>query len=204
MLREHLKGLRTYAQEYAYLDNREEKDPRRRIFERLRKWRRETEEILGAWLGGLGDDERYQLASEMGLDLCPGYASFEVHGLNFARKSSPDGRGIPQAIVSIVQARTEGRTADPARQRRTGSTASNGGTFAFRGGCTVVVDLRSGDIDYVIRKNIRSATRLKDERAFQLSSGMGLAGVYLGGVADHDTSRRLALLHGYDAESEGG
>jgi hypothetical protein len=183
LMRKHLLKLRDYWSAYLYLDHRDAADPRRRIFQRLRDWRMRTHQRLGEALLTLDADERALLAEETGLDLRPGHASFEVRSLNFARKASPDGSDVPQALLSIVQSRRE--------------TAGERDAFTFRGGCTVVLDLKSGEIDYVIRKNMRSRTRLAQEQAFRLEARAGLAGLYLGGLNEADPARELALLHGF-------
>ena len=190
LMRKHLLKLRDYWSAYLYLDHRGAKDPRRRIFQRLRDWRIRTHQRLGDALLTLNASERALLAEETGLDLRPGHASFEVRSLNFARKPAPDGSDVPQALLAIVQGRRE--------------TAGARGSFTFRGGCTVVLDLKSGEIDYVIRKNLRSQTRLSQEQAFRLEARAGLAGLYLGGLNEADPARALALLHGFAEEVEHG
>ena len=190
LLRKYLLKLRDHWNAYLYLDHRGAKDPRRKMFTRLRGWRIKTHQQLAELLLALDPGQRALLAEEMGLDLHPGHASFEVRSLNFSRKTSPGGSDAPQALVSIVQGRRE--------------SSGDGGSFTFRGGCTVILDLKSGEIDYVIRKNVRSATRLSQERGFRLSSQAGLAGLYLGGLNEADPSRALALLHGFQEEVEHG
>ena len=140
-----------------------------------------------AFVETLSAAQRQVLAEDMGLDLEPGRGAFELRALQFTRKISPDGVAIPQVLLSFIQERAEG-----------GEESS--GAFSFRGGCTVVVDLLSKEIEYVIRKNVRSETRLAAERAFHLQSRAGLAEMYLGAVNEADPSRQLALLHGLEPE----
>jgi hypothetical protein len=188
LLRKRPLVLRPYANEYAYLDNRDAADPRRDIFEHLSKWRGELHAAVQRLLGSLDAAQRDVLAEDMGLDLRPGHAAFEVRSLQFTRKASPAGPGVPQGLLSIVQARA----------------APGAGSFLFRGGCTIVVDLRSGDIDYVIRKNVRSDARLEAERAFRVDARAGLAGTYFGALNETDPSRLLAQLHGFNPETDHG
>ena len=188
LLRKRPLVLRPYANEYAYLDNRDAADPRRDIFEHLSQWRGELYAAVQRLLRSLDEAQRDVLAEDMGLDLRPGHAAFEVRSLQFTRKASPAGPGVPQGLLSIVQERA----------------APGAGSFLFRGGCTIVVDLRSGDIDYVIRKNVRSDARLEAERAFRLQSRAGLAGTYFGALNETDPSRQLAQLHGFHPETDHG
>jgi len=192
LLRKRPLVLRPYANEYAYLDNRDAADPRRDTFEHLSRWRGELHAAVQRLLGSLDDAQRDVLGENMGLDLRPGHATFEVRSLQFTRKASPAGPGVPQGLLSIVQARAEA------------GGGRGAGSFLFRGGCTIVVDLRSGDIDYVVRKNARSDARLEAERAFRVSSRAGLAGTYFGAVDETDPSRLLAQLHGFNPESDHG
>ncbi len=188
LLKRQLKRLRPFANQFAYLDGRTAPDARRDIFTKLRAWRAALHGAITKFLFALADRDRDALAASMGLDLRSGDAPFEVRGLQFTRKASPEGAGVPQALISIVQERLE-----PVDQAASGS-------FTFRGGCTIVVDLRSGEIDFVIQKNVRSAARLAAERAFHFESRRGLAGLYFGAVNDADPSRALAQLHGLDPE----
>jgi hypothetical protein len=192
LLRKRPLVLRPYANEYAYLDNRDAADPRRDTFEHLSRWRGELHAAVQRLLRSLDDEQRNVLGENMGLDLRPGHATFEVRSLQFTRKASPAGPGVPQGLLSIVQARAE-----------TGGERG-AGSFLFRGGCTIVVDLRSGDIDYVVRKNARSDARLEAERAFRVRSRAGLAGTYFGAVDETDPSRLLAQLHGFNPETDHG
>jgi hypothetical protein len=192
LLRKRPLVLRPYANEYAYLDNRDAADPRRDTFEHLSRWRGELHAAVQRLLGSLDDGQRNVLGENMGLDLRPGHATFEVRSLQFTRKASPAGPGVPQGLLSIVQTRAEA------------GGGRGAGSFLFRGGCTIVVDLRSGDIDYVIRKNARSDARLEAERAFRVSSRAGLAGTYFGAVDETDPSRLLAQLHGFNPETDHG
>jgi hypothetical protein len=130
LLRKRPLVLRPYANEYAYLDNRDAADPRRDIFEHLARWRGELHVAVQRLLRSLDEAQRDVLAEDMGRALRPGRAAFEVRSLQFTRKASPAGPGVPQGLLSIVQARAEAGGG-----RGTGS-------FLFRGGCTIVVDLR--------------------------------------------------------------
>ncbi|MCG6876526.1 MAG: S8 family serine peptidase [Betaproteobacteria bacterium] len=191
LLRPQLKALQPYASSYTYLHSRDKPDPRRETFGKLSEWRAVLHDRISDFLISLDAADRQALVEDMGIDLDPGYASFELRSLQFTRKVSPDGNEVPQALLSFIQERSE--TADG------GSEA-----FTFRGGCTVIVDLLSGEIDYVIRKNVRSGSRLAAEKEFHLESRASLAGMYLGAANDADPSRQLALLHGMDPEIDHG
>ena len=92
LLRPQLKELQPYASSYAYLDSRDTVDPRREIFGELRAWRAKLHDRIAEFLTSLDAAQRQALAEDMGLDLDPGYASFEMRSLQFTRKISPDGK----------------------------------------------------------------------------------------------------------------
>jgi hypothetical protein len=190
LLKEPLKKLlRPLANEFAYLDSHDARDPRREIFTRLRSWRKKLHRAFTDFFMALPAQQAGALAAAMGLDVGAGSAAFEVRSLQFTHKDAPDGPGVPQALISIVQERQE-----PVDEH------ADGTMFTFRGGCTAIVDLRSGEVNYIVSKNVRSAARREQERAFRADSRTGLVGLYLGALNESDPSRQLAHLHGLDAE----
>ena len=89
-----------------------------------------------------------------GLGLDPTLLNFEVHELRRALRVAPNGRQIPQVMVSLTQTITIPSTKDiPA--------------YEFRGGSTLILDLLPLTIRYRIGKNIRNADRRERTAAFQ-------------------------------------
>jgi hypothetical protein len=90
----------------------------------------------------------------------------ELHAVRLARRVGPDGRDLPQLVIEITQSRQGFR--DPEKQRRAdlGETSEARADFLFRGGCTLVVDVNTGEVRYCIRKDISSARRLAAQRQF--------------------------------------
>lgn len=76
--------------------------------------------------------------------------SFEVHELRRAMRISPDGKYVPQVVVSLTQSRRD---------------VFNGETV-FRGGSTIIVDLSKPAVQYAITKNINSPSRQQRTAAF--------------------------------------
>jgi hypothetical protein len=70
----------------------------------------------------------------------------------------------------------------------------------FRGGCTLVIDLRSGLVQHVVRKSVTSEFRRDAETAFRLGMGESLMGMYLSDVNLADNSRTFALLHASEGD----
>jgi subtilisin family serine protease len=131
--------LKRYADRCIYLDDRqtlfnETRDERRRLHSSLLR----TFAATPKFARGLGIDPA---------------ARFEVHELRPALRVSPDGRHIPQVIVSLTQSTVIPETKDTPSHR-------------FRGGSTLVVDLAAANVRYRIRKNIDSTTRRERTASF--------------------------------------
>jgi hypothetical protein len=90
------------------------------------------------------------IASAVGLDIG---SRFEVHELRRSMRVGLDGKPRPQVIVALTQYRE--LTID-------GSTDPH----VFRGGCTLVVDLATEQIQYAIFKRLNSESREKSTVAF--------------------------------------
>jgi hypothetical protein len=87
-------------------------------------------------------------ADELGLDPTE---DFEIDDLRNAIRIGPDGRYIPQIIVSLLQSVKLGEP---------------NATFDFPGGCTLIFDLTVPGIIYCIGKSIRNEARRESTIAF--------------------------------------
>lgn len=108
-----------------------------------------------------------------------GEPAFEVPGVRISRRQAPSGDILPQLLVQVVQTRRA--YFDPAVQKLadTGELATDdpryrNPDFKFRGGATLIVDLRDGRVQRVIRKRIDDDKRLDRARAFRLGDASGL------------------------------
>lgn len=93
---------------------------------------------------------------------------FEILAVRTAQRVGPDGDLEPQIVIEIVQERRGYRT--PEQQREVDATGRAEGAraeFTFRGGATLVVDLRTRRVRYCIVKDINDDARLEAQRAFQ-------------------------------------
>jgi len=81
------------------------------------------------------------------------YPAVEVHSLRSARRVTPDGDTINQAIVVLTQKRDV--------------DAGNGQKIKFRGGCTLIFELAgSPKLSYCICKNIKDDRRMNEQIAY--------------------------------------
>ncbi len=136
-----IESLKAYADSCLYLKNRGE------LFELTIKARRKLHRLLNVALADSSD-----FANGLGLD--QGRA-FDVHALRCSMRFSPDGRHIPQVVVSLTQSmlvKEHHSLATPAYQ--------------FRGGSTLIVDLSVPEVKYRIVKHINSQTRQARTAAF--------------------------------------
>ena len=96
-----------------------------------------------------------------------GPPALEVHSVRPTRRVGPDNQVLMQLVVDITQRRRA--YFDPEDQRRADAGDSEllaRPDFIFRGGCTLVVDLETGQVRTCIYKRIRSARRLQQTRDF--------------------------------------
>jgi hypothetical protein len=127
-----IRKLKQYADACFYISDRKE------LFDRTRAKRNELHQALEEIFAQTPD-----FASLLGLDPA---ASFEVHALRRSNRAGPDGSPKPQVVVALTQSRQI-------------EVEGTGETQTFRGGSTIIVDLRKPRVEYAIFKRIDSATR---------------------------------------------
>ena len=178
----HSKGLlriimrlRPHAHQQLYARTRE------RVFRAERLTRRK----LHGWLekhfkeSPDGPDD----AKFLGLDPA---LPFQVHTTHFATRAGPSGDLLLQAIIQLIQERSD---LDPVWD------ADEEGTLC-EGGCTLVADLRAPAISYCIRKPIGSKTRQERQLGFLRGlTGTGPRATYFGPPDPSRAREPFALLH---------
>jgi hypothetical protein len=145
---------------------------------------RRMRHALHKWLMEVPDSAKNGL---LGLDLSAGPVdptAFEVHAVRPVRRIGPDERVIQQMIIEITQARPEWLR--PSNKRKPDAPPD----FNFRGGATVIVDMETGGIRYIIRKPINDPARLKQHREF-LNRDFGLNA---DAEPDHEAALRVCYF----------
>jgi hypothetical protein len=122
---------------------------------------------------------------------------FDVHSVRISRRVGPDGNELQQMIAQITQKRrgyfvkedqdladSDPATLDAAGKRRraallnttdaTGKTVERQPDFWFRGGATIIVDLRNVAIQHIVRQRIDNDDRLNEQRDFILGDDAAL------------------------------
>jgi hypothetical protein len=132
-----------------------------------------------------------------------GWPRFEIHSVRPARRMGPDGDSLTDLVFEITQRRAGYRDAAFQDKVDSGRVAKPPEPdFWFRGGSTLLVDLETREVRYIIRKRIDSVERLANQRSFLYGSAAGsLDATYFA-----DPRRRkgepFAALHGSFGPSE--
>jgi len=112
--------------------------------------------------------------------------SFEVHSVRPAQRIGPDGEAVNHLIVILTQQREE--LLDPKQPK--------GETFKFRGGCTLIFNLDTFDLQYAIGKSYDDTERLEAQREYLRTGRLGdLWSTYFGKRYLDGHAEPFALLH---------
>ncbi|HLL30755.1 MAG TPA: hypothetical protein VK403_07145 [Allosphingosinicella sp.] len=117
----------------------------------------------------------------------------EVHSVRTTRRTGPDGQDQRQLIVEIAQRRRG--FYDPEEQEREEKASGDplAENFVFRGGATLIFDLRERKLRYTIRKRINDADRLEAQRLFLQG---GEAGALAATYGERQRAREpFAMMH---------
>ncbi len=182
-----VQKLRGMIQEWNLTGRREE------VYEVFRQKRAALHEWLNKWLKGA--DGRLQ--DLLKLDLSKPDTRFEVHSLRPARRVGPDGELLVDLVIEITQQKAGYFDAGIQDQvDNKGMNPAPPADFAFRGGCTLLVDPVTSRVRYCIYKNILSANRLERQRQF-LMGGSGGTSDSLRAIYFRDAAQKepFAFLH---------
>ncbi len=93
--------------------------------------------------------------------------SLEVHSVRPTRRIGPGGNALTDLVIELTQRRRG--YLDPDLQEAVDKGRKeppDPPDFIFRGGCTLLVDLKTGEVRYSIGKGIESQRRLEMQRRF--------------------------------------
>jgi hypothetical protein len=153
-----INALRQYAEKCTYVTSRE----------RLFNLTSEAREKMRGMILEIAKEKPVGPDSlqTFGLDASDGDAGIEVQALRMAHRFMRDGSPVMQAIMEVTQSRTV--PIDP--------SDATMGTFEFIGGCTLVINLKKPNLDYVVVKNINAPNRLQRTRDYLRSrTAMGMS-----------------------------
>jgi hypothetical protein len=173
MLREFIEasGLRQYVEQARYLSDRKEAWVNERAF---------RAKLHGFISGYVEDRELFQQLTGLAFSQADvpegvrvrtqqGAPVFSVHGVRESRRQKEDGRVLNQVFMTILQKAEV--VDDPG--------GGGGKPWKMRAGSTLVIDLDTLTVRYVIKKGLRTAERLNRTRAFrEMHDGAPLAATY--------------------------
>jgi hypothetical protein len=122
----------------------------------------------------------------------------EVHSVRVTRRAGPDGQDLRQLVIEVTQKRRAFFDKDVQAQADLGlaRTGPDDMDFEFRGGCTMLVDLRDWTVRYAIRKRIDDESRLQAQRDYLTGAAEAdLRAMYFGDRAVQAGAEPFALLH---------
>jgi hypothetical protein len=150
------------------------------------------------------------LGIAMGKDAPPsiyrkdGSPALEVHFVRPAYRTGPQGESLNDLIVGLTQRRMGYLDEDLQAKVDNGESEPPAPDFIFRGGCTLLIDLASGNIRYAVGKGIDSKRRMQSQRRYmaEFLAPTG-GGVYFGRPQRHfgeteqgvPLAEPFALLH---------
>lgn len=149
-------------------------------------WLTDPKRVSDAELAALGLFRRanpnYQLQIGQDSQTCD-MRGIEVHSVRPLRRVGPDGQLLSQMVVELTQS----------------LHALDGSANVFRGGVTLIFDLVSSQVTYVIRKRLDQSARLAAQRQFQMTRAQALQDPHRGLGAGADEP--FAQLHEDPAET---
>ncbi|HYE33989.1 hypothetical protein [Methylocaldum sp.] len=172
-------------------------------------WRRNerNQYLVWAWLkdkkAGITGEAAWQMGLALGEDAPPTIEwsdqdwlpKVEVHSVRPARRVGPDGQQLNDLVIEITQSRKGYLTAEEQAKADRDLDPSEE-HFAFRGGCTLLVDMSTKEVRYCIGKNILSEKRLQQQREYlSPSNEQTLGATYFGGFRKGENKEPFALLH---------
>lgn len=122
---------------------------------------------------------------------------FQVHTLRGARRIGPDGDDVNQVIISIVQTRDVPYDENIKMDGLTEKQKEGIPCFKYRGGCTLILNLKDLSLRYVIKKRIDNRDkRLTRQREYRTSEvGVSLRATYFGKPEQDKDNEPFAFLH---------
>lgn len=145
------------------------------------KWLRDSEQISDDELSVLGlkrcPDPHYPLKNANGDTIFCDMRGIEVHSVRPLRRVGPDGQLLSQLVVELTQS----------------LHALDGSGMVYRGGSTLVVDLVTRSVSYMVRKRVDQPARISKQQGLYAARIDDRADNYWG-IA-RETAEPFALLH---------
>ncbi|OGO62697.1 MAG: hypothetical protein A2Z45_08540 [Chloroflexi bacterium RBG_19FT_COMBO_55_16] len=153
----------------------------------------------------LWPDDKYQ---SIFIDEETGRPEIKINSVRLAYRTSLSLQSLSDLVVEINQRRRGYLDLDKQAAVDAGATPPDEPDFIFRGGATMLIDINTGRVRYVISKGTDSDHRLNIQRQYLSDSETSLAYTYFGNPrlnyfkADGSQREPFALLHGSDTLEE--
>jgi hypothetical protein len=122
-----------------------------------------------------------------------GLPKVEVHSVRVTRRAGPDGQDLRQLVIEVTQRRRGYFDQEQQKKADRGEPAGKE-DFNFRGGATLIIDLRDRHLRFVIRKRIDDAERLNEQRVYLQQPG-GAAFTYIPAATGAAAREPFAMAH---------
>ncbi|PYE30634.1 hypothetical protein C8J37_1169 [Rhizobium sp. PP-WC-1G-195] len=125
------------------------------------------------------------------------YPPVEVHSVRLTRRTGPDGQDLRQLIIELAQQRRGFFTVEQQEQQEKDPMHPEEADFRFRGGATLIFDLREGHLRYAISKPISDDARLSRQREFLTKTRLGISahGFFIGTSERSPNNEPFAFVH---------
>ena len=147
------------------------------------------------------EEEKLEALSEEQAKLAE-FNEFDINSVRFARRVDQYGQPHTHLVVEISQCRRGYLNQQVQSEVDRGDRKPSQADFMFRGGATMLIDVDTGCVQYVIYKNVGSDRRLDVQRRYLRHPEPDLAYTYMGNPrlsafqVDGDRREPFALLHG--------
>ncbi len=160
---------------------------RESLFQKLKAAAGKTREMFRDTWG-------YKAPFLKGLNIRGDERHFDVHSLRPVRRVSPDGQVLTDLLVEITQQRPGYFQKEKPFGSLSTADWEGGQDFWFRGGVTILIDMKTTQVRYCIYKDIDSADRYQRQQAYcRHGTAMGqLRSAYF---SPRSADRTFAMLH---------
>lgn len=176
------------------------------LYERLELWKQANGNQFQVWQWLSSPDDRTMawerlLGLRLGADAPAtiersdktGHPKVEVHSVRIARRAGPDGEDVRQLVIEVTQQRRAFYKSEDQAKADRGEGDPQAFDFMFRGGATLLVDLRDGRVRYAVRKRIDDDRRLRTQADYlQARAAASMGQTYFGAA---DSAEPFAMMH---------
>jgi hypothetical protein len=137
---------------------------RKKVWRWLRTPDDDDESVDLAWENALGIYFKFRKNVPRSIFSGKVFPNVEVHSVRTTRRAGPDGQDLRQLVIEVTQRRHAYFDLEQQKKADAGEEEPTTADFIFRGGATLIVDLKEELLRYVIRKPITDDTRLDEQR----------------------------------------